>query len=386
METLSKVALNYLLVLADLNVEANNARNVNKQVLNSLRSFINRENYLTSIGYPIIGKGSSRKVFFINQRKVLKLAINDAGIAQNRVEFGLLTSLNSNFLPKPFDKAPDDSWIEVELTRPIKSKLEFEQHVGVSHKDYVKFLEQLEAGIDPVSIIDYHIKSIEDNISYKEGLKKNKYNSGRQFDFISKSIQGSVREIEKVEAVKSKVIGLLQTILDTGSVFAKEMSEVDHYGVTSSGKIVIIDVGFSTEVSDFFYASSDPGLSPEDKTKAPSQLARENEVVPYTYEPNPEKILPKEILEKYNPDFKSKDPKNVIPNLESKLSEIESEVRAIAANGTFESIQNYIDTKLNKYYKDGVLNNLKHDQFLNYLVNAAFDKQEQELMQDQAAQ
>ena len=51
----------------------------------AIRTFVDRVNYCNSI-LKYLGRGSSRMVYEIDDEKVLKLAYNNKGIAQNRAE------------------------------------------------------------------------------------------------------------------------------------------------------------------------------------------------------------------------------------------------------------------------------------------------------------
>lgn len=51
----------------------------------SIRSYAGRLKYIASI-LPKLGSGSSRTVYPVDDEKVLKVARNDKGIAQNEVE------------------------------------------------------------------------------------------------------------------------------------------------------------------------------------------------------------------------------------------------------------------------------------------------------------
>ena len=76
--------------------------------------------------------GTSRIVFLLSSKKVLKISllnlrdpkVNKKGIAQNEAEVRNSQQI-PNLVTKVFEYAPDYSWIISELVRPLKSKEEF---------------------------------------------------------------------------------------------------------------------------------------------------------------------------------------------------------------------------------------------------------------------
>ena len=85
-----------------------------------------------------ISSGSSRIVYKIDDEKVLKLAKNSKGLAQNETEIS-----HSNYhdlediLAKVFDYHQEDLWVEMELARKVKVA-DFQRITGFSFKDYCR--------------------------------------------------------------------------------------------------------------------------------------------------------------------------------------------------------------------------------------------------------
>lgn len=68
-----------------------------------------------------ISSGSSRIAYMVDDEKVLKLAKNQKGIAQNEVEIELGgNGWYSTALAQTIDSHPDALWVEMELARPVK--------------------------------------------------------------------------------------------------------------------------------------------------------------------------------------------------------------------------------------------------------------------------
>ena len=103
----------------------------------SLTSFNQRIQYCEKY-LQRLSSGSSRIVYKIDDQKVLKLAKNTKGLAQNEHE----ADLSDNYSIKPhvaeiFDYHPDYLWIEMELAQRITAA-KFKQITGVSLKDFAE--------------------------------------------------------------------------------------------------------------------------------------------------------------------------------------------------------------------------------------------------------
>ena len=91
------------------------------------------------LGNPV-GNGSSRMVFQIDDEKVLKLAKNQKGIAQNSVEADWVAQ-NYGVLPTLFKVADDYSYIITEYVLPSKAQ-DFKQCLGMSFNDFCEFVKK----------------------------------------------------------------------------------------------------------------------------------------------------------------------------------------------------------------------------------------------------
>ncbi|MFW5847546.1 MAG: GNAT family N-acetyltransferase [bacterium] len=105
--------------------------NFNMDEFKSLTSFAARKKYADQ-HLPKIASGSGRHVYVIDNEKVLKLAANKKGLAQNETE----TSLSHNYatpdiITKVYDSHPDNLWIESEHAKKI-SPSRFKQLLGFS--------------------------------------------------------------------------------------------------------------------------------------------------------------------------------------------------------------------------------------------------------------
>ena len=105
----------------------------NLQTLSSIKSFAGRLKYCKQMLGPTFGSGSSRIIFEIDDEKVLKLAKNQKGLAQN--EFEEETSRYGGMVVKVFECADDCSWLVEENCIPAKEK-DFEQIIGLPFETY----------------------------------------------------------------------------------------------------------------------------------------------------------------------------------------------------------------------------------------------------------
>jgi hypothetical protein len=112
------------------------AAGIDKKLFNSLYTVNDKIDYLIYHGFKLLGKGSGRTTWALSSKRALKVALNNAGKAQNQLEFELLSSNNSEYLPKVYDISKDASWIEVELVRQLTNVKELEDILGVPISDF----------------------------------------------------------------------------------------------------------------------------------------------------------------------------------------------------------------------------------------------------------
>ena len=106
--------------------------------LKSIGSFNNRYKYcLQMLGKPI-GRGSSRIVFQIDDEKVLKLAYNRKGIAQNEAEADW-NMQNYGVVPILYEVDDDYMYIITEFVLQAKPE-DFQQCLGMSFEDFQKIV------------------------------------------------------------------------------------------------------------------------------------------------------------------------------------------------------------------------------------------------------
>lgn len=112
--------------------------NFSLEELSNIRSFRGKLQYCKQMmGFPI-GRGSARIVFQIDDDKVLKLALNAKGIAQNEAESDWGAQQYGIF-PQIYRIADDYSWIVMEYVLPAKVQ-DFKYALGIDWKTFQKLI------------------------------------------------------------------------------------------------------------------------------------------------------------------------------------------------------------------------------------------------------
>jgi len=160
-----------------------------------------------------LSSGSSRIVYLTPNKTVLKLAKNDKGIAQNKVEAN--SKMKSKYLNNVIRKAQNYAWIEVAYLEKITEK-QFKKMTGLDFND---FGESVKFGLKSVSKHKYRKKP--DN-----------------FDAISNS------DIYKELVEIGKKFNLMPG----------DMARISSWG-TKDGRPILIDSGLTKEVFEEYYES-----------------------------------------------------------------------------------------------------------------------------------
>lgn len=158
-----------------------------------------------------LASGSARVVYKVNDTKVLKLAKNNKGLAQNKVEHDLANDyVSKSAVADVYDNEENYLWIESEFCRKIKYK-EFYEITGMKFKKYGEALHY-----QFVSNTDYERPSEEiwDNEDY------NRF---------------------------SELVGNYD--LSVG-----DMSKISSYGVDQTGDVVLTDYGLTKDVFTTYYS------------------------------------------------------------------------------------------------------------------------------------
>lgn len=111
----------------------------NMEEFKQLKSFAQRVKYCDQ-RLEKLGSGSSRIGYKIDDEKVLKLAKNAKGIAQNEAEANPYLQNEYSIVARVFYAHPDDLYIEMELAEKL-TKLKFKQIVGFDFDSIYPYLD-----------------------------------------------------------------------------------------------------------------------------------------------------------------------------------------------------------------------------------------------------
>lgn len=199
--------------------------------------------YLRSQGYPVIGGGTGRVVFEKSPESVIKLAWNDAGIAQNKNELDTIKKYqNSSFVPFLFSAAPDSSWLELENVKQLRYLNEFEKATNG-----IKWLAWLDA-----------------LFALKKGYNISKARSPDEAEKIAKEINKDPLQvwqlIQKVNA--NPIFAQLLSFIESSGLIPDEFGTgLDHFGMNTNGQLKLLDLGFTPEIIETYYDQERPQFS-----------------------------------------------------------------------------------------------------------------------------
>lgn len=184
-----------------------------------------QRNYLRRLrnhnGNIVLGQGSSRIVYLVGSRTVLKWSIDDEkGPAQNEAEVELYTNPKMKpIVAKIYDfDSKEYMWIVSELVKEVKNYNEWERLTGVPLETAISYAESM-AEL-PQARSNHHQKEIE---MYNHKMEGNKF-----------------------------VETLIQVMRDT-DLYSGDLYDYQHWGKTTDGRVVILDYGFTENVRDKFY-------------------------------------------------------------------------------------------------------------------------------------
>lgn len=123
-------------IIETMMVDEDYPSNFNMEIFKKLKSFNQRIKYCQE-NLQRISSGSSRIVYKIDDEKVLKLAKNTKGVAQNEVEHQYGNDyVLEDIVANVFEVDENNLWIEMELARKV-SKGDFKKVTGYSFEQFV---------------------------------------------------------------------------------------------------------------------------------------------------------------------------------------------------------------------------------------------------------
>ncbi len=194
----------------------------NMDTFKSLKTFKERIEYCEA-NLKRIGGGSSRIAYQIDNDKVLKLAKNKKGLAQNETEIDRgQDSYFSNILANVFDYHPDGLWVEMEKAIPI-NKYEFRRLTDFDINDVAKYLI---------------------NFQEENSGKKNIYH-------LQKPLLDRLDADEFIQHLREFVAGTDAQAADLGQATSYGIVRRDNHN-----ELVLIDFGLTQDIYKQHYAES----------------------------------------------------------------------------------------------------------------------------------
>lgn len=199
-----------------------------------------QQEHLLEFGELVASPGSSRAVFLINSSKVLKYGYNDPGVAQNLAEIDTYTNPGAkNVVSKIYDYATDGRWVVSELVRKIESLEEFEELSGIELDMLMEVLE----------------KAYDDGLNQDQALEMfDTYFSQFESQEALADIPDDDASVDHYNLEKGKKFfaDLYRTVQAAG-LNPLDFDRTEQWGKTASGKLVILDYGFSEAVEENYY-------------------------------------------------------------------------------------------------------------------------------------
>lgn len=198
------------------------------QQMLSLPSYAARVRYCTN-RLKKIGSGSARVVFAVDDEKVLKVAKNQKGVAQNQEEMQDWRQNYYDCFAKVYDASEDGIFLEMQAARKAKNS-DFKRLTGYDFKVMEAWIDYTASLYRRAADLIYRDKSYDklfDSEEWDEGLQN--YN-------LFASVHGY----------------LCDTCLDS----VGDMKRLSSWGVVSENgeeRLVLIDFGLSDEVFSNYY-------------------------------------------------------------------------------------------------------------------------------------
>jgi hypothetical protein len=186
----------------------------NFETFESIKSYSGKLDYAKQ-RLKRIGSGSARVVFQVDNDKVLKIAKNKKGLAQNSVESEYYLQ-NYDIIARVFDTDNDDFWLEMEYARKL-TPTRFKEITEIDIKKLWHFLWYKKEGKKTSGISDEEIELYEEN------------------EFI---------------------INLMELVFDYQMPIPADLSRISSYGeVKRDGKsaVVLVDFGLTQSVWYQYY-------------------------------------------------------------------------------------------------------------------------------------
>ncbi len=195
-----------------------------------------------------LGFGSSRITFLLPNNKVLKIAYNSAGIAQNKQELEIFKnpSIAQKYINFIHEWDKGKNWLITERVEPY-NKESFSEKIGITNELYESILKDIEKNKlkDLEELKQFYMKDIKNRKALNRILKGS--------EVMIENIQKKLDAINEIGKNKEKYSILIQLInlLQRGLLSAD--LHYSHFGKTANDEIKLYDYGYSDKVWKKFY-------------------------------------------------------------------------------------------------------------------------------------
>lgn len=179
-----------------------------------------------------IGKGSTRIVYRVRKSSyVLKIALNEKGIAQNQAEVEVWTQIHekSPLITNIRDFANDYSWIESQIVKPLNDK-EFEKLMGFSWY-----------------LFEDAIIEAQQNSCWRKEI------STRRDVWKRRKRTKLVNQADAI--LTSSFVDNVINMIEDNKLNPGDIKEVYHWGKTTDQRVVLLDYGLTADVVKKHYGT-----------------------------------------------------------------------------------------------------------------------------------
>lgn len=198
-------------------------------------------------GLEAFKPGSSRTVFKVSERLVLKLAnLEDGGskgMTQNQTEHSAFSRFGGNVLTKVYANHPKFWWIFSERVDEFKFTNEFQVVTGFDFQVFANVVMTLAKN-------RYSIDITLDDARKEAILAKKEF----ERDKSSINLKKKDRLEARVRLLESRLMESLLAVMKGVRLLPKDVSTVGHWGKTSDGRAVLLDYGFNDEAYEKHYS------------------------------------------------------------------------------------------------------------------------------------
>lgn len=193
-----------------------------------------------------IGVGSSRAVFVYNPKSVLKIAMNEAGMAQNLQEIEIATTNEfDDIIAKIFDYNRQGLWVISELAKPF-AVLEFEDGGYYEDETSAERMFQEHSPVDFATFMEGAGPEFSQHIEELEPWQRT-HESFEQF------LEKAPKNISSETQRKTK---MLREMVEAYGLVPVDVARRFQWGRTADGRIVLLDYGFSSDVFQSYYKNT----------------------------------------------------------------------------------------------------------------------------------